>query len=121
MSIILVIEDDVQSYRLMAAILLRQGHTVLHAQTGTDGIDLALERQPGLILLDIMLPGMSGYEVARRIKNHPELHHIPILAVSVLASQGAVREAIAAGCNEFIHKPFAVGELQKHIQRYTMN
>jgi len=121
MSTILVIEDDMQSYHLMGVILQRQGHTALHAQTGSAGIDLALEHQPGLILLDIMLPGISGYEVARRIKNHPELHHIPILAVSVLVNQGAVREAIAAGCNEFIHKPFAVAELQKHIQRYAMN
>ncbi len=90
---------------LLTFILNRNGQEVLQARDGRNGIDLALRENPDLILLDIQLPEMDGYAVAREIKNDPVIAGIPIVAVTSYAMVGDREKAIAAGCSGYIEKP----------------
>ena len=102
---ILVIEDNEQNLYLMQFLLTAYGFEVDSAREGTAGVAKAQAAKPDLILLDIQLPGMNGYEVAATIGKHPELLSIPIVAVTSYAMPGDREQAIAAGCTGYIEKP----------------
>ncbi|NPU85405.1 MAG: response regulator [Syntrophaceae bacterium] len=102
---ILIIEDNEQNLYLLTFILNRNGQEVLQARDGRQGIELALQENPDLILLDIQLPEMDGYAVAREFKTNPVLKGIPIVAVTSYAMVGDREKAIAAGCSGYIEKP----------------
>lgn len=102
---ILVIEDNVQNRYLVTFLLEKRGHRITSAETGRLGIDLAGQILPDLILLDIQLPGMDGYAVARALKAEPTLRAIPIVAVTSYAMVGDKEQALAAGCDGYIEKP----------------
>lgn len=105
MATILCIEDNEQNQYLIRYLLERRGHTVLLAGDGSAGIHLATESLPDLILLDIQLPGMDGYQVAKILKGIPELASIPIVAVTSYAMAGDRERAFARGCSGYIEKP----------------
>ncbi len=102
---ILLIEDNEQNLYLATFLLEQHGYQVVPARTGPEGIALAAQRRPALILLDIQLPQMDGYAVARALRQNPELSAVPIVAVTSYAMVGDRERALAAGCNGYIEKP----------------
>jgi two-component system cell cycle response regulator DivK len=102
---ILIIEDNEQNMYLLTFLLNRHGHVVLQACDGRQGIELAQKENTDLVLLDIQLPQMDGYAVAREIKAIQMLAGIPIVAVTSYAMVGDREKTIAAGCSGYIEKP----------------
>lgn len=102
---ILYIEDNEQNLYLITFILKTSGFDVLQARSGEEGIETARDTHPDLILLDIQLPGMDGYEIARRLRVNPELAHTPLVAVTSYAMLGDREKALESGCDGYIEKP----------------
>ena len=102
---ILVIEDNEQNLYLVKFILEKNGYEVCEARDGREGIEMAEKIKPDLILLDIQLPVMDGYAVARTLRTKPDLAKVPIVAVTSYAMAGDREKTIAAGCNGYIEKP----------------
>lgn len=102
---ILIIEDNQQNMYLTTFILEKQGHKVVQAWDGRQGIEAALQNVPDLILLDIQLPEMDGYAVAAALKSKTQVAEVPIVAVTSYAMAGDKERILAAGCNGYIEKP----------------
>jgi two-component system cell cycle response regulator DivK len=105
MANILIIEDNEQNLYLETFILEKHGHSVIPARDGGEGIELAEEHRPDLILLDVQLPVMDGYEVAAELRRNTTLARTPIVAVTSYAMAGDRERILAAGCNGYIEKP----------------
>lgn len=118
MKTVLVIEDNEQNLYLVTFILEKNGYRVVPARDGREGIDLACEVRPALILLDIQLPVMDGYAVARELRKNPALADIPIVAVTSYAMTGDSEQALAAGCTDYMEKPINPGTFIKDIEKY---
>jgi two-component system cell cycle response regulator DivK len=115
---ILVIEDEEDNRRIVRDLLTSVGYEIIEAMTGEEGIEAAATQLPGLILMDIQLPGLDGYEATRRIKANPALRHIPIIAVTSYALSGDDVKAFAAGCDAYISKPFSPRVLLAKVREY---
>jgi two-component system cell cycle response regulator DivK len=102
---ILIIEDNDQNLYLATFILEKHGYKVHAARDGHEGVVRAARVKPDLILLDIQLPGMDGYAVARHLRANPDLAHVPIVAVTSYAMPGDREKALEAGCTGYIEKP----------------
>jgi len=114
---VLVIED-VELNRELVAQLLEEDYQVLVAGDGESGIRLAARERPDLILMDLSLPVMDGWEAARRIKAHPDLKHIPIIAVSAHAMRGDAEKARKSGCDDYLSKPLDENLLRDKLKKY---
>ncbi len=118
---VLVIEDNEQNLYLVTFILNKHGYEVAQARDGRTGIALANQTRPLLILLDIQLPGMDGYQVARVLRSNPELEKVPIVAVTSYAMVGDREQALAAGCSGYIEKPINpdtfMADVEAHLPR----
>jgi CheY-like chemotaxis protein len=115
---ILVIEDNEQNMYLMNFLLEKKGFEVIQAMTGKEGIEAALSSQPRMILLDIQLPEMNGYEVARELRRHSVLEAVPIIAVTSYAMAGDREKALSAGCTGYIEKPINPMTFVEEIQQF---
>ena len=115
---ILIIEDQEDNRKIMHDVLSASGFKSLEATTGEEGLALAEREKPDLILMDIQLPEMDGYEVTRRIKGNPALNHIPIIAVTSYALSGDDKKAYAAGCDGYLTKPVSPRMLLAKIKEY---
>jgi two-component system cell cycle response regulator DivK len=115
---ILVIEDHEENRRLLRDLLTSVGYELIEAVTGEEGVALAQAQLPDLILMDIQLPGIDGYETTRRIKANPALRHIPIIAVTSYALSGDDVKALEAGCDAYVTKPFDPADLLEKIQEF---
>ena len=115
---ILIIEDNEQNMYLLTFLLKRHGHEVLQACDGRQGIELAQKENPDLILLDIQLPQMDGYAVAREIKTIRPLTEIPIVAVTSYAMVGDREKTVAAGCSGYIEKPINPDTFMEQIGEF---
>jgi len=104
---ILVVEDHEENRRIMRDLLTSAGLEMIEAHTGEDGVRVAEAERPDLILMDIQLPGLDGYETTRRIKANPALKSIPIIAVTSYALSGDEVKAREAGCDDYVAKPFS--------------
>ncbi|MBI5381786.1 MAG: response regulator [Opitutae bacterium] len=114
---VLLIEDN-EANRYLATFLLRQmGCTVEHAANGRDGLVLAERLHPALIVLDIQMPEMDGYEVATRLRAEPTTAKIPILVVTSYAMSGDRERAMALGVDDYLEKPFAPDEFTTRVRR----
>lgn len=113
---ILVIDDHLETLQLTALILTRQGYRVRQALSGADGIAMALEEPPDLILLDIMMPIMDGFETCRQLRTHDRLEDVPIVMFTARSEAADRREAYASGANEYIVKPLHPSVLTQHVQ-----
>lgn len=102
---VLIIEDNEQNMYLLKYLLENNGYEVIQAFHGRQGIEKVERYMPALILLDIQLPVMDGYEVARELKNNPKFNMIPIVAVTSYAMPGDREKAMEAGCVGYIEKP----------------
>ncbi|HEY7711103.1 MAG TPA: response regulator [Candidatus Entotheonella sp.] len=116
---ILVIEDQEDNRRIMRDLLTSVGYELIEAVTGEEGVTSAEDHVPDLILMDIQLPGIDGYETTRRIKGNPALQHIPIIAVTSYALSGDDVKAYEAGCNGYVSKPFSPRALLAKIREYV--
>ena len=115
---ILVIEDQEDNRQIVRDLLSANGYELSEAVTGEEGVASAKRERPDLILMDIQLPGIDGYEATRRIKADPELRHIPIIVVTSYALSGDDQKAFAAGCDGYVTKPFSPRLLLTKIREY---
>ena len=116
--LILVIEDQEDNRRIMRDLLTSAGYEVIEAVTGEEGVTAAEVHCPELILMDIQLPDIDGYETTRRIKAIPALNPIPIIAVTSYALSGDDVKAFEAGCDAYVSKPFSPRALLSKIQEF---
>jgi two-component system cell cycle response regulator DivK len=115
---ILIVEDQDDNRRIMRDLLTSGGYAVIEAVTGLDGVRAAEAHRPDLILMDVQLPGLDGYEATRRIKAHPDLGAIPIIIVTSYALSGDDIKAYAAGCDDYVAKPFSPRQLLAKVRGY---
>jgi DNA-binding response OmpR family regulator len=117
MASILIIDDDPDALSILGTFLEAQGHDARRAATGQEGL-AALERdRPDLVILDVMMPGMDGWEVARRIRDRPELNRTRILMLTARGDRDSRREALEAGADYYLVKPLSLQELATRIKR----
>jgi two-component system cell cycle response regulator DivK len=108
---ILVVEDQEDNRQILRDLFTSASYEMIEALSGDEGVALAETHRPDLILMDIQLPGIDGYEATRRIRANPELSHIPIIAVTSYALSGDAGKAREAGCTGYITKPFSPRQL----------
>jgi len=118
---ILVIEDNPTNLDLMTYLLAAFGHTTLTALNGEAGLQAAQRERPDLIICDIQLPGLDGYEVARWLKSHPDLRTIPLVAVTALAMVGDRDKVLAAGFDGYIAKPIDPQTFVVQVERFLQH
>jgi two-component system cell cycle response regulator DivK len=116
--VILVIEDQEDNRRIMRDLLTSSGYEVIEAVTGEEGVTSAEIHRPALILMDVQLPGLDGYEATRRIKAIPALSQIPVIVVTSYALSGDDVKAFEAGCDAYVAKPFSPRGLLAKIREY---
>lgn len=115
---ILVIEDNEQNLYLVTFLLKTHGHRVVPARNGEEGIALADEVHPELILLDIQLPGLDGYAVAQALRGNPALDGVPVVAVTSYAMLGDRERVMGAGCNGYIEKPINPDTFLEDVEQF---
>ncbi len=115
---ILIVEDQEDNRRIMRDLFTSAGYETIEAVSGEEGVAMAKTHRPGLILMDIQLPGLDGYEATRRIKADPTLHQIPIIAVTSYALSGDEVKALDAGCDAYVTKPFSPRLLLAKVREY---
>jgi two-component system cell cycle response regulator DivK len=115
---ILVVEDQEDNRTILRDLLCHAGFDVLEAVTGEEGVRVATAHRPDLILMDIQLPLVDGYEATRRIRAVPELRATPVIAVTSYALSGDEQKARAAGCNGYVTKPFSPRQLLATVRGY---
>ena len=118
---ILVVEDDEDNRVLLTRILEAQGYSVCEAGDGGEAIKLAAAETPDLVLMDMGLPVMSGFDAAKKIKEDPELRRIPIVALTAFAMEQDRQKVMAAGCDGYITKPYDIFDLLDRIKEYLKN
>src|SRR5919197_2232862 len=115
---VLVVEDQEDNRRIVRDLLSSAGYQIVEAVSGEEGVSLAEREQPDLILMDIQLPDLDGYEATRRIRANPALEKIPIIAVTSYALSGDDVKARAAGCDDYVTKPFSPRALLAKVREY---
>jgi CheY-like chemotaxis protein len=113
---ILYVEDNDDNIYLVKNRFTRAGFTVLVAIDGEQGVAMAAAEKPDLILMDLRLPVLDGWEATKRIKAHPETRHIPIIALSAHAMTGDRASALAAGCDDYDTKPVEMPRLMEKVR-----
>lgn len=117
-SVILYIEDNFENRLLVRRILEAEGYRVVEAEDGPRGLDLARSMRPDLILVDLHLPDIDGYELVRRFKQMPHLQGVPIVALTADVIRGTRERALAIGCDGYIPKPIDVDALPEQIAAF---
>jgi len=115
---ILVVEDQEDNRRILRDLLTSVGFQVLEAEDGAQGIAAAEAQRPDLILMDIQMPVMDGYEATRRLKADPALAAIPVIVVTSYALSGDEEKARAAGCDDYITKPYSPRQLLAKVNQH---
>jgi two-component system cell cycle response regulator DivK len=104
---ILVVDDNEDNRQILIDLFTGAGYEVIEAHTGLDAVTIATREVPDLVLMDIQLPGIDGYEATRRIKAQTALASVPVIAVTSYALAGDDRKAADAGCDDYVTKPFS--------------
>jgi two-component system, cell cycle response regulator DivK len=115
---ILVVEDQADNRRILRDMLGNAGYDLIEAESGEEALTAVETQRPDLILMDIQLPVMDGYEATRRIKSNPTLKDVPIIAVTSYALSGDEGKARAAGCNAYVTKPFSPRALLAKVREF---
>ena len=113
---ILIVEDNADLLKVLQ-LLLKDPYEPIVAMKGTQAVDIAAAERPDLILLDIVLPDMNGFEIARLMRQQPETQSTPILAMTAKVSRIDEEDCILSGCNDFIAKPFTFEQLLPRIEK----
>jgi two-component system cell cycle response regulator DivK len=114
---VLLVEDDALSLKLMSDVLEAHGYHVTQATNGIDGLTMAREGSPDLIVMDIGLPAMDGVEVTRSLKADPSVSNVPVVAVTAYAMPGDEERMRSAGCDAFLTKPLRFSEFVEVVGR----
>ncbi len=117
MTRILYVEDNVDNVYMLKKRLERKGYTVFVAEDGQQALDMVTKVAPSLVLMDLSLPVLDGWETTRRLKSRPETSGIPVIALSAHAMSGDREKALAAGCNEYETKPVEFQHLLSKIKQ----
>ena len=117
MSLILIVEDNEKNMKLVRDVLQAKGYTTIEAVTGEEGVRLATERMPDLVLMDIQLPGISGIEALKQLRANPETAGIPAVAVTASVMQQDRKLITEAGFNGYIGKPINLKEFVETVRR----
>jgi two-component system cell cycle response regulator DivK len=115
---VLYIEDNRDNRILVQRVLEAEGYDVLLAEDGPTGIELAQQERPELILVDISMPDMDGYEVTRRLRGTPEFRDVPIIALTAKVMKGDREKTLQAGCSDYIRKPIDVDRLPMRLAAF---
>src|SRR5213594_3518902 len=115
---VLYIEDNRENRMLVRAVLEAAGYTIVEAEDGLAGIEAAIREEPALILLDINLPGVDGYEAVAILKSFPNLANTPVIAVTAYAMQGDRQRTLVAGCDGYIQKPINVDMFPRQVAEF---
>ena len=115
---ILIVEDQEDNRRILRDLFASAGYKLIEAESGEDALLALATSRPDLILMDIQLPVMDGYEATRRIRANPELNSIPIIAVTSYALAGDEAKALATGCNAYVSKPYSPRALLAKVKEY---
>src|SRR5438034_5642752 len=115
---VLYIEDNRENRMLVRAVLEAAGYTIVEAEDGLAGIEAAIREEPALILLDINLPGVDGYEIVAILKSFPNLASTPVIAVAAYAMQGDRQRTLVAGCDGYIQKPIDVDAFPGQVAEF---
>jgi two-component system, cell cycle response regulator DivK len=115
---ILVVEDQEDNRQILRDLLGNAGYELTEAENGEEAIAAVAKRRPDLILMDIQLPVMDGYEATRRIRTNPDLKSVLIIAVTSYALTGDEDKARAAGCNGYVSKPYSPRDLLAKVRSY---
>src|SRR5438105_1095212 len=115
---ILYIEDNRENRMLVRAVLEAAGYLIVDAEDGLAGIEAAIREEPALILLDINLPGVDGYEIVAILKSFPNLASTPVIAVTAYAMQGDRQRTLVAGCDGYIQKPIDVDAFPRQVAEF---
>lgn len=113
--VLLYIEDDPANRVLVKRIMEAQGYRVLEAETGAEGLEIAQAELPGVILVDINMPGMDGFEVVAQLKELPRTASVPVIAVTAMVMKGDRERTLEAGCADYIEKPIDVDRLPEQV------
>jgi len=115
---ILVVEDQEDNRRILRDLLTNAGYEILDATNGPDAIIAVAAHRPDLILMDIQLPGLDGYETTRRLKADPALNPIPVIVITSYALGGDEAKARAAGCDDYVTKPYSPRHVLTKVREY---
>ena len=116
---VLIVEDNKISMKLFHDLLEAHGYNVLQAKDGTEGWRKAHEQRPDLILMDIQLPGVTGLEVTKWLKDDQILKSIPVIAITAFAVDGDEQKFLESGCDAYISKPFSIPVFLQTIERFA--
>ena len=115
---ILVVEDQEDNRRILRDLLGNAGYELIEVESGEGALAAVMTRRPDLILMDIQLPVMDGYEAAKRIKSNPEMKEVPVIAMTAYALAGDDAKALAVGCTAYITKPYSPRALLAKVREY---
>jgi CheY-like chemotaxis protein len=115
--VVLLVEDNLHNRRIFSGILTHYGFQVKEAENGVEAVAMAQSEKPDLILMDLSLPVMDGWEATRKIKDMPELRDIPIIALTAHAMAGDEDRALEAGCDGYLSKPISPTKVVAEVKR----
>lgn len=113
---VLVVDDDPDIRELVAFKLTQMGHTVTTENDGEGGLAAAIQEKPDLILLDVMMPKLTGIEVCQRLRDDPKTSGVPVILITAKAQEVDVERGFAAGADDYIVKPFSPRELASRVE-----
>ncbi len=116
MTTVLIVEDEAFTIEILSAILKRRGHDVLVANNGAEGVANARKNKPDLVIMDMSMPGMNGWEAIRQLKGAADTKAIPIIALTSMTTAEDRDEAYSAGCDAYEAKPIDVQRLEERIK-----
>lgn len=114
---VLVVEDNSDMREFLARVLSMQGYDFLEAADGEEGLHMARTQSPSLILMDISLPALDGFEATRLLKQDPAMRHIPIIAVTAHARPADEQRALDAGCDGYLSKPYSLRDFLTMVEQ----
>ncbi len=116
---VLVVEDDMDNRRIVVKVLVVEGYQVIEALDGVEALTWARAELPNLILMDLALPNMDGWEATRQLKLDPATRSIPVVALTAFAMRGDEEQARAAGCDDYLPKPVRPAAIREIAKKYT--
>ncbi len=115
---VLLVDDEYFNFEMLE-LTLGERFELTYAKSGTEALALAVSSQPDVLLLDVCMPGLDGYDTCRLIKNTPETLHTPVIMLSGLENKADKSEAFLSGCDDYITKPFEIANLQEKLELFA--
>ena len=117
---VLIVEDNTLNMKLFNDVLVANGFTTVQSPTGLDAIELCTSHRPDLLILDIQLPEISGYEIVKKLRETPHTAATPVIAITAFAMHGDEKKILNAGCDAYLSKPISVTRFLDCVKHYCM-